>query len=205
MTGSTVEVGIAHLPEQAPPSSYEIGKLGMWVFLAGETMVFGGLLSVFVLVGLYHGGWGAEGAHVNWHLGSINTLILFTSSMTAALAQAAAHDRDSSALRRYLAITALLGVLFLAVKGFEYAGDFAEGFTPLAGMFWGFYYLATGLHTLHLLAGVVVIFALFLLASPERSGEWLERKLKYTCLYWYFVELVWIFLFALVYLSPSVA
>jgi heme/copper-type cytochrome/quinol oxidase subunit 3 len=205
MTSSTVDAGIAHPPEQAAPSTYEIGKVGMWVFLAGETMVFGGFLCAFVLMGLYRGGWGAQGAHVNWPLGSINTLILFTSSMTAALAQAAARGCDLSGLKRFIGITALLGLLFLVVKGFEYAGDFAEGLTPQTGMFWSFYYLGTGLHTLHLLAGVVVFLGLFVMATPDKPAEWLERKLKYACLYWYFVELIWIFLFALVYLSPSVA
>jgi len=61
----------------------------------------------------------------------------------------------------------------------------------------------TGLHVLHLLAGVVVIFGLMLMVTPRTSGDWLERKLKYVCLYWYFVETVWVFLFALVYLAPS--
>jgi len=204
MTSTTVEVGITHLPEETA-SSFEIGKVGMWVFLAGETTVFGGLLCVFVLLGLHHGGWGAEGAHVNWRLAAINTLILFASSMTAALAQTAAHAKDWPGIRRFLALTVLLGCLFLAVKAFEYAGDFAEGFTPLTGLFWSFYYATTGLHVLHLSAGVVVLFALFLLATPKKSAEWLERKLKYACLYWYFVELVWIFVFALVYLTPCAA
>jgi heme/copper-type cytochrome/quinol oxidase subunit 3 len=97
----------------------------------------------------------------------------------------------------------LLGVLFLIIKAFEYSGDFAEGFTPLAGLFWSFYYLMTGLHVLHLSAGIVVFFALLFWAQPATPGAWLERKLKYACLYWYFVEAVWVFLFALVYLAPS--
>lgn len=200
MAESAVDIRIAHAPAS---STIEIGKLGMWVFLAGETMVFGGLMGVFVLLMVSRGGWGAEGARVNWHLGAINTLVLFTSTMTAAFAQGAARGGDSAGAKRYLGITALLGLLFLAIKAWEYSGDVADGSTPLAGLFWSFYYLMTGLHVLHLLAGVVVIIGLFLLLKPDTPGAWLERKLKYACLYWYFVEVVWVFLFALVYLTPA--
>ena len=202
MADSAAEIEIAHAPHEVP-ASFELGKLGMWVFLAGETMVFGGLMGVFILVGISHGGWGADGAHVNWRLGAINTFVLFASSLTAALAQGAARVQDSARAKRYLGVTGLLGVLFLILKAFEYAGDFREGFTPLAALFWSFYYLMTGLHVLHLLAGVVVIFGLMLMVNPRTPPSWLESKLKYVCLYWYFVETVWVFLFALVYLAPT--
>jgi len=68
MADSAVEIGTAHAPREVE-TSFEIGKLGMWVFLAGETMLFGGLMGVFILEGIYHGGWGADAAHVNWPLG----------------------------------------------------------------------------------------------------------------------------------------
>ena len=203
MANSAAEIGIAHAPHEVS-TSFEIGKLGMWVFLAGETMVFGGLMGVFILMAISRGGWGPDGAHVNWRLGAINTFVLFTSSLTAALAQGAARVQDSARAKRYLSATALLGVLFLVIKAFEYAGDFREGFTPLAALFWSFYYLMTGLHVVHLLGGIVVMFGLILMVTPRTPGNWLERKLKYVCLYWYFVETVWVLLFALVYLAPSV-
>ncbi len=200
MANSAAE--ISH-PLQVDQSTFEIGKLGMWIFLAGETMVFGGLMGVFILMAFRHGGWGADGAHVAWRLGSLNTLVLFTSSLTAALAQGAARNQDSAGVKRYLGATAAIGVLFLVIKAFEYAGDFADGFTPRAALFWSFYYLMTGLHVLHLLAGVLVIVGLLLWIRPRTPGALIERKLKYVCLYWYFVETVWVFLFALVYLTPS--
>jgi len=202
MADSAVEIGTAHAPHEVE-TSFEIGKLGMWVFLAGETMLFGGLMGVFILEGIYHGGWGADAAHVNWPLGAINTFVLFTSSLTAALAQGAVRVQDSARAKRYLGATGLLGVLFLILKAFEYAGDFREGFTPLAALFWSFYYVMTGLHVLHLLAGVVAIFGLMYMVGPNTPASWLERKLKYVCLYWYFVETVWVFLFALVYLASA--
>ncbi len=206
MTESIAEIGVAHGAHEVSELSagYEIGKLGMWIFLAGETMLFGGLMGVFTLLAVARGGWGSDGAHVNWRLAGINTIILFTSSMTAALAQGAARVTDTDRVKRYVSASGLLGVLFLVVKAFEYAGDVAEGFTPRAGLFWNFYYLMTGLHVLHLFAGVVVLFGLLLWVKPQNAGSWLERKLKYACLYWYFVEIVWVFLYALVYLSPSV-
>lgn len=202
MANSAVEIGIAH-PAHEVATTVEIGKLGMWVFLAGETMLFGGLMGVFILVGRYHGGWAPDGAHVNWRLGAINTLVLFTSSLTAALAQGAARVHGSAGAKRYLHATGFIGLLFLLIKAFEYVGDFREGFTPRAALFWSFYYVMTGLHVLHLLAGIVVIFGVVLLATPRTPAGWLERKLRYVCLYWYFVETVWVFLFALVYLAPS--
>ncbi len=202
MANSAVEIGITHAPHDVS-TSFELGKIGMWVFLAGETMVFGGLMGVFILVGISHGGWGADGAHVNWRIGAINTFILYTSSLTAALAQGAARVQDSARAKRYLSATALLGVLFLVIKAFEYAGDYREGYTPLAALFWSFYYLMTGLHVLHLLAGIVVIFGLAFMVGPSTPASWFERKLKYVCLYWYFVETVWVFLFGLVYLAPT--
>ncbi|MGO9059127.1 MAG: heme-copper oxidase subunit III [Candidatus Binataceae bacterium] len=203
MANSAAEIGIVHAPHEVS-TSFEIGKLGMWVFLSGETMVFGGLMGVFILMAISRGGWGPDGAHVNWRLGAINTFVLFTSSLTAALAQGAARVQDSARAKRYLSATTLLGVLFLVIKAFEYAGDYREGFTPLAALFWSFYYVMTGLHVLHLLGGIVVIFGLTLMMTPRTPSSWLERKLKYVCLYWYFVETVWVFLFALVYLAPSV-
>lgn len=200
MANSAVEV--VH-PLHVVPSTFEIGKLGMWLFLAGETMLFGGLMACYALLMVARGGWGADGAHVAWRLGGINTLVLFTSSLTAALAQGAARNQDSAGVKRYLGATAAIGVLFLVIKAFEYAGDFADGFTPRAALFWSFYYLMTGLHVLHLLAGVLVIVGLLLWIRPRTPGALIERKLKYVCLYWYFVETVWVFLFALVYLTPS--
>ncbi len=202
MSNSALEIGISHAPHEVP-ANFELGKIGMWVFLAGETMVFGGLMGIFILEGISHGGWGADGAHVNWVLGAFNTLILFTSSLMAALAQDAAHVQDSARAKRYLTATALLGVLFLVLKSVEYAGDFRDGFTPLAALFWSFYYVMTGLHVLHLFAGIVVIFGLTFMVTPGTPAGWLERKLKFVCLYWYFVEAVWVFLFALVYLAPT--
>ena len=94
-------------------------------------------------------------------------------------------------------------MLFLVLKSVEYAGDFRDGFTPLAALFWSFYYVMTGLHVLHLFAGIVVIFGLMFMVTPGTPAGWLERKLKFVCLYWYFVEAVWVFLFALVYLAPT--
>ena len=96
MTESVAEVGAPHATHEVSElsASYEIGKLGMWIFLAGETMLFGGLMGVFTLVAFSRGGWGSDGAHVNWRLAGINTIILFTSSMTAALAQGAARSGD---------------------------------------------------------------------------------------------------------------
>jgi heme/copper-type cytochrome/quinol oxidase subunit 3 len=201
MTASAIAIGSARLPHEAA-HPYEIGKLGMWLFFAGETMLFGGLMGAFVLLGISRGGWGLESAGVNWRLAAVNTVILFISSLMAALAHGAARVRDSTRARHCLEAAALFGILFLAIKGFEYAGDIRGGLAPSVNLFWSFYYLMTGIHVIHLLAGIVAMVGLALMMTPDTSAEWLERKLGYVCLYWYFVETVWVGLFALVYLAP---
>src|SRR5580704_17976511 len=175
---NAIDLAIASAPHEVARAS-EPGKLGMWIFIAGETMLFGGLMEVFILLGMQRGGWGIDGARVNWRLAAVNTVILLTSSLMASLAQAAASIGDSGRARRYLQATASVGSLFLLIKGFEYAGDIGEGLTPRTGVFWSFYYLMTGLHVLHLLAGIVVILGLSLMVTPRTSANWLERKLKY--------------------------
>jgi heme/copper-type cytochrome/quinol oxidase subunit 3 len=199
---NAIDLAIASAPHEVARAS-EPGKLGMWIFIAGETMLFGGLMEVFILLGMQRGGWGIDGTRVTWRLAAVNTVILVTSSLMASLAQAAASIGDSGRARRYLQATTFVGSLFLLIKGFEYAGDIGEGLTPRTGVFWSFYYLMTGLHVLHLLAGIVVILGLSLMVTPRTSANWLERKLKYVCLYWYFVETVWVFLFAVIYVAPG--
>ena len=177
------------------------GKLGMWWFLASEIMVFGGLITCYVLFRLAHGGWAEEAAHVNWRVGSINTLILLTSSLTMVLAHGAVKADDRKAVRKFLGLTVILGLAFLGMKTYEYSGEIAEGFLPTSGLFWSFYYIMTGLHGLHVLAGIVVNFILLVLAMSGRLWPGAQHRVELAGLYWHFVDVVWIFLFPLLYLS----
>lgn len=176
------------------------GKAGIWWFLASEIMVFGGLISSYLLVRMFHGGWAEEARHVNAVIGSINTVLLLTSSYTIVKAFEGVEKNDVSMTRRNLLITVLLGLGFLGAKAVEYTLEVKHGFTPLSGLFWSFYFLMTGLHGLHVFGGVVTNFYLFI-AAGRPSWEHKKQRVEYAGLYWHFVDVIWIFLFPLLYLS----
>jgi len=176
------------------------GKIGVWWFLASEITVFGGLMASYIVVRLGSAGWSEAVAHLNFSLGLINTFVLLTSSMTMVLAFKAVEEKDPKGLRTYLGLTILLGLVFLILKAFEYGGEIAGGFTPAGGIFWSFYYGMTGLHALHVLAGVAVNCILLVAALGDilRPNE---HRVELAGLYWHFVDIVWIFLFPLLYLT----
>jgi heme/copper-type cytochrome/quinol oxidase subunit 3 len=175
------------------------GKLGVWWFLASEITTFGGLIASYIVVRLGSEGWSEAAAHLSLLFPLVNTIILLTSSMTMVMAHAAVEAKDEQKLRSFLALTILLGVAFLGVKAMEYTREISHGFTPGAGLFWSFYYGMTGLHALHVLGGIVVNLILFL--TVPGGGEEPKRRVEFAGLYWHFVDVVWIFLFPLLYLT----
>ncbi len=176
------------------------GKVGIWWFLASEITVFGGFIASYIVLRLGSSGWSEAAAHLNFPLALLNTFILLTSSLTMVLAFAAVEEREPKRLRTFLGLTILLGLTFLGIKAFEYAGEIAEGFTPAAGIFWSFYYGMTGLHALHVLAGVAAN-AVLLVATLGNVLRPNEHRVELVGLYWHFVDIVWIFLFPLLYLT----
>src|SRR5208282_474045 len=182
----------------APPS----GKLGVWWFLASEIMVFGGFIGSYVLLRVAHGGWPDQASHVNWRLGAINTLVLVTSSLTMILALNAVRIERRERAARFLLLTVLLGFTFLGVKSIEYTRELSEGFTPSSVMFWSFYYIMTGLHGVHVLGGIVLNAILYIAAVRGTLWSGNRRaRVEFAGLYWHFVDVVWIFLFPLLYLA----
>jgi heme/copper-type cytochrome/quinol oxidase subunit 3 len=178
------------------------GRLAVWWFLASEVMVFGALIGCFLLFQAAHGGFARQAAgHVKWRLGAFNTLVLLTSSLTMILAHCAASDRNTKRTRLYLLCTVLLGLTFLGVKSYEYTSEVREGFTPATGLFWSFYFGMTGLHALHVIGGIVINGVLLVAALARRPWNMLERRIEFAGLYWHFVDVVWIFLFPLIYLT----
>lgn len=172
----------------------------MWWFLASEITVFGGLIVSYIVVRLGSAGWSEAAAHLNFAFALVNTFVLLSSSLTMVLAFAAVEERKPKRLRAYLGLTILLGLVFLAIKALEYTGEIREGFTPAAGIFWSFYYGMTGLHALHVLAGIVVNLILFVAALSDTLRP-SEHRVELAGLYWHFVDIVWIFLFPLLYLT----
>ncbi len=172
-------------------------KLGVWWFLASEIMLFGGLITSFIVFRLGGPGWAEASHHLSVTLAAINTLVLLTSSFTVVKAFVAAEHGDARALRMYLGLTILGGLIFLGIKAVEYTTEIRAGFTPAAGIFWSFYYTMTGLHALHVLGGVVVNGVVL---ATEGVGVRNPHRVELAGLYWHFVDVVWIFLFPLLYL-----
>lgn len=178
------------------------GKLGMWLFLASEVMLFGGLFSayVFLRTGVAHWPSGAE--RLNIPLATANTLILITSSMTMALAWTSLKLDKFADARKFLGATAGLGALFLAIKCYEYWEKISAGHYPSTDNFYAIYYVLTGLHFLHIAAGIVVILYHVLPGSRlwSRSKQQYTNRIEVTGLYWHFVDMVWLVLFPALYL-----
>jgi heme/copper-type cytochrome/quinol oxidase subunit 3 len=182
--------------------SLPIGKMGIWWFLASEIMVFGGLIGAYLLYRMASAGaWAEMAHHVSTTIGAINTVVLLTSSLTMVLAHAAIEDENRRRAKLYLGLTVLGGLTFLGFKALEYTTEISNGFTPLAGTFWAFYYTMTGLHGLHVIGGIIANFALFVMAARGTLWPNAHQRVEYCGLYWHFVDVVWIFLFPLLYLS----
>jgi heme/copper-type cytochrome/quinol oxidase subunit 3 len=173
------------------------GRLGMWWFLASELVIFGGLITTYLLFRWRHPEWGAEAAHTINAAGAFNTLVLLTSSLTMVLAHAAAERGDFSRAARNLGFTFIGGIVFLIVKVYEYTHEIQEGFTPLTNLFWSFYYGMTGLHALHVVGGMVAMMVIRAAVAKGRDPQ----RVEFVGLYWHFVDIVWIFLFPILYLS----
>jgi len=193
-----------------PVTGVYSGKLGTWLFLASEVMLFGALFSSYVLlrVGAPHEGpaaWPASHAetHLSWVIGGINTLVLIISSVTMVMAWAALKVNNFAKGRMYLCITVALALTFIIVKlFFEYLPKFEHGIRPSTNTFFALYFTMTGLHALHIIGGVIVI-GYFIGPGAKlwnKDPEYYTNRIECTGLYWHFVDLVWIFLFPVLYL-----
>ena len=178
----------------------ESGKLGMWLFLASEVMFFTGFLSAYIVLRAAHPAWPGAGGHLSVPIGTANTLILICSSMTMALAVGAVGHRSVVLTRSYLLATILLGGRFLGVKFHEYGLKFHHGIGPSTNIFWSCYFTLTGIHGLHVAIGVVANLWVLLLTFGGRFWEAKSHIVELSGLYWHFVDIVWIFLFPLIYL-----
>jgi cytochrome c oxidase subunit 3 len=190
----------------------EGAKLGMWLFLVTELVLFGGLFLAYSwLRRLYPAEFHAGGAEMNITLGVINTLVLLTSSLTVALAIQAIQRGERARSMALLAASIGLGTGFLVIKGCEWAAKFHHGLYPRAAhlarlpegeqAFFGLYFTMTGLHGLHVLAGIAVFgfMARMLSRGDIRPGR--SIHLENAGLFWHLVDVIWIFLLPLFYLA----
>jgi cytochrome c oxidase subunit 3 len=186
-------------------------KIGMWLFLFTEVLLFGAMFIAFaVYLTLYRVAFEDGSSHLDKPIGAVNTAILLTSSLTMALAIAAlTRDRKRLALG-LLALTLLCALTFLGIKAVEWGHKFEHDIYPRSAtmlakpegeqVFYGLYFTMTGLHALHVAAGAVVILAAMALVHRERIRSGRISFLENVGLYWHLVDLVWIFLFPLFYL-----
>ena len=173
------------------------GRLAVWWVLVSEIVIFGGLLASYIMNRLAHDDWAAQAAHTNTWIGAFNTFVLLTSSLFAVLAHQAAEKGDGPKAARLLWYTIGGGALFLTVKAFEWTHEIRAGFTITSNGFWSYYYTAAGLHAFHVLCGMLVMMWV---ASTAAKNQELHR-VENVGIYWHFVDIVWIFLFPLLYIA----
>ncbi|MNX87815.1 Quinol oxidase subunit 3 [compost metagenome] len=189
-------------------------ELGMWIFLSTELMLFGGLFLGYTVYHLrFPAGFAAASARTDLLIGTINTAVLLTSSLCMALGLLAAKAGTRRLSALWLVLTALLGAVFVGLKGLEYGKDFLAHLVPGPGfaitgpeaagaqMFYVLYYIMTGLHALHLTIGIVLVTVLAVMAWRGRFSAERHVPVVLGGLYWHFVDVVWVFLYPLLYLQ----
>ena len=193
-------MNIPYTVEERPDTGLTNGKLGIWLFLASEVMLFGALFSTYIILRTGAPEW--PHGELNVVLGAVNTVILITSSVTMVMAWATLKLKDWAKHRLYLIATFLLAGVFLVNKYFEYKDHFDKGETPAHSTFTAIYFTLTGLHGIHILGGMIVM--LYFLGPGTKlwknNPDQFTNRIEYTGLYWHFVDLVWIFLFPILYL-----
>jgi cytochrome c oxidase subunit 3 len=196
-------------PWHSPRRQHVATQFGVWSFLATETLFFGALLLVYAHARVFdNAGFVAGAREADVWFGSANTVVLITSSLTMAIAERAVRARLATLARVMTAATLLLGATFLVVKGFEYAKDVSEQLVPGPGfrlhergasLFWAFYWTGTVVHAIHLTIGLGVVGRLLLGRVRQLPEHWIAAE--GTALYWHLVDVVWVFLYPLIYLA----
>ena len=209
-------MNIPYTTEVRPDTGLTNPKLGVWLFLASEVMLFGSLFSSYALLRSGAPTWPVQSEILSVPLAALNTVVLIASSVTMVMAWAALaphtsavqrgdSDAEAASLRRYrlfMGLTLLGGAIFLLVKTIEYGDKFSHGLYPATNNFLGLYFTLTGLHALHVIVGMIVNGYLW---GPG-ARMWRTQPLRFANrievagIYWHFVDIVWIFLFPVLYL-----
>ena len=193
---------IPYIEEVHPETGLVNSKLGIWLFLASEVMLFGALFSTYIILRLGSTEWPRGSTILNVPLATINTMALISSSVTMVMSWAALKMNDFKKYKFYMACTVALAGVFLVIKYFEYSTKFHHGLFPSTSTFLAIYFTMTGLHGLHVVGGIVVNSYLLGPGSKlwEKHPEQFANRVEAAGLYWHFVDLVWIFLFPTLYL-----
>ena len=203
---------VAHHFDNAQ-QQYESGNLGMWLFLITEVMFFGGMFGAYAVYRTwYPDAFEFASTATNIPLGAANTVVLIISSLTMALAVQAAQLGQQKKLVTMILLTMLFGSIFLGVKAFEYSEKYHHGHIPGPNFVWHgeggrevqilfcLYFAMTGMHAVHMVIGLGILTWLLLTAMKGKYSPDYFNPVEITGLYWHFVDIVWIFLFPLLYL-----
>jgi heme/copper-type cytochrome/quinol oxidase subunit 3 len=193
---------IPYTVEARPDTGLTNGKLGIWLFLASEVMLFGALFATYVMLRVGATEWPRGASILNVPLATLNTIVLITSSVTMVMAWASLMRGRLGTFRLYMLATVGLGLAFMVVKYFEYSTKFEHHLYPSTNTFLAIYFTLTALHGLHV-AGGMAVNAYF--AGPgaklwKTDPQWFTNRVEHAGLFWHFVDLVWIFLFPILYL-----
>ncbi|CAM2064312.1 Cytochrome c oxidase subunit 3 [Sulfidibacter corallicola] len=193
---------IPYTVETRPDTGLHNSKLGIWLFLASEVMLFGALFSSYILLRINSPDWPAGHEVLNVPIAAFNTVVLISSSITVLLAWGAVKFNEFKKFRLYLGLTILLAFVFMIAKAYEYNAKFSHGLYPSTDNFLGIYFTLTGLHGLHVVGGLVVMIYFWGPGSGMFHSEpkHFADRIEVAGIYWHFVDLVWIFLFPVLYL-----
>ncbi len=190
-----------HFHHFEPEQAYHAAKFGMWLFLATEVLFFGGLFAAFAQFHATHYEmFHLSSKQLNWRLGGFNTIVLLFSSYSMARGVDCAQHGDNRKVIGWLNITILCAFIFMGVKYVEYTAKFEHGIYPWTNIYFGLYFCMTGLHGFHVVVGIGLLLWLRALAKRERFSRTYYTPVEVIGLYWHLVDLVWIYLFPLLYL-----
>jgi cytochrome c oxidase subunit III len=196
------QIEIPFTTEVRPDTGLTNPKLGIWLFLASEVMLFGSLFSSYALLRIGADVWPDQSSVLNVPLATLNTVILIASSVTMVLAWASLKAQRLDRYKLYMGLTLAAGAGFLVVKAFEYGDKFSHALYPATNNFLGLYFTMTGLHAIHVIGGMIV--NAYFLGPGTRMWHTdpvrFTNRIEVAGIYWHFVDLVWIFLFPVFYL-----
>lgn len=197
-----MEQAVHHAEHELDPAvEYSSSKLGMWLFLGTEILLFGGLFAAYTIFrAKFPDMFYEQHKELNLVLGAANTAILIFSSLTMAIAVWAAQKGDKKKVVIFMIITIICGLAFGVNKYFEYGAKLSHHIYPSTSIFFGLYYLMTGLHMLHVFAGLCILTVITVLAYKGVFTKEYYTPVEVGGLYWHLVDLIWIYLFPLLYL-----
>jgi len=193
---------IPYTVEARPDTGLNNVKVGIWLFLASEVMLFGALFASYILLRVGATEWPHGSSLLNVPLATLNTIVLISSSVTMVMSWASLMRKNFGKYRLYMGGTVLLGLCFLVIKGFEYGAKFHHHLLPSTSTFLAIYFTLTGLHALHVIGGMAINTYLLFPGSKmwKTAPEQFTNRVETAGLFWHFVDLVWIFLFPVLYL-----